>query len=891
MGTRAAAQVRFTSAKVVLVGESNVGKSCMAMRLAYRRYPKPEEIKTTHGLRFWKLGQENDMIPEALGERREIVLWEMGGQDEYRLVHQLFLKDTILALVFFDPSRGRTAFDEVEEWVKRLEKQQSLIQPVKILVGAKMDEPNGDVDQIPIRTIIEKCGFRAYIETSALLNRNIDDLQAQIAESLNWDSLARTSRPELFQQVRDQIEQWRTDGEVVVSFDTLRKTIQERYSGSFDTTSANGIVDILAAQGVIADVRKTEDQRTLVLQIERIEQYAGSLILMARSNPHGVPALEERSIGSQTSTLPRIPADERLPRTQEIVILDCVLELLIQSGICFRQDGLLIFPSLFQDSPTSITPTTNRTVSLYYDFTGAIDNIYASLVARLAVGRVFGDIRLAPDRAEYDDPANGVCGINQIKRKGGLAHLDLSFSENTSETRRNLFISFVEDHLNTNGIEVREHQAIKCQCGFELSEEIVRENLNRGARDVICPVCRTESLISEGVAEIRRHDPAALKKVIALRGAIKKQMSKDVLAATRKISQRDDSNKTMSNQPIRILHLSDLHLTVGSSVDSLRQALLADIKKPAGLGLESVDYLVISGDMTDRGNSAGYEKAHEFVTTLIAELGLSAQRCIFVPGNHDLQDLKGSYDWSNTNKGLNEDAWIKQGEIYLVRDDMVYSHRLLEFSDRFFHKIVQKPYPLEPRDQGIPYLYADARIQFLTLNSGWQIDQFHRKRSSIHPEAIAQLIRNADIQVEDAVKRGELAKDTPVLRIGVWHHAVAGPDAIGSLDFVDLLKNSDVRLCLHGDVHENRAELVNYAQVKHLNVVGAGSFSSAADGRPESTPCLYNLIEVDESLKIIRINTRAKTKANGAWDGLFVWPNKDDDKSRLPYYDIDLTSD
>src|SRR5262245_56871085 len=46
-----------------------------------------------------------------------------GGQDEYRLIHQLFLHDTTLALVLLDPTRGRTAFEEAEGWSKRLEKQ------------------------------------------------------------------------------------------------------------------------------------------------------------------------------------------------------------------------------------------------------------------------------------------------------------------------------------------------------------------------------------------------------------------------------------------------------------------------------------------------------------------------------------------------------------------------------------------------------------------------------------------------------------------------------------------------------------------------------------------------------------------------------------------------
>ena len=92
--------VSYTSAKIVLVGDSNVGKSCLAMRLAEDRYPEDHEHGTTHGMQFWPMDAE-DLHPAAKppeGLRRDVVLWDFGGQDEYQLVHQMFLHDTTLAL-------------------------------------------------------------------------------------------------------------------------------------------------------------------------------------------------------------------------------------------------------------------------------------------------------------------------------------------------------------------------------------------------------------------------------------------------------------------------------------------------------------------------------------------------------------------------------------------------------------------------------------------------------------------------------------------------------------------------------------------------------------------------------------------------------------------------
>jgi len=77
-------------------------------------------------------------------------------------------------------------------------------------------------------------------------------------------------------------------------------------------------------------------------------------------------------------------------------------------------------------------------------------------------------------------------------------------------------------------------------------------------------------------------------------------------------------------------------------------------------------------------------------------------------------------------------------------------------------------------NQGIVRLFPDTGIQFIMLNSCWQIDQFFQERSEIHPLALANALNEANKQVEDAIYEEKLDKDSKVLRIAVWHHAVAG---------------------------------------------------------------------------------------------------------------------
>ena len=78
--------VAYTSAKVVLVGDSGVGKTGLGWRLAHGEF---KEHASTHGQQFWLLNQLCKQRSDAA--QCEAVLWDLAGQDDYRLIHALFI--------------------------------------------------------------------------------------------------------------------------------------------------------------------------------------------------------------------------------------------------------------------------------------------------------------------------------------------------------------------------------------------------------------------------------------------------------------------------------------------------------------------------------------------------------------------------------------------------------------------------------------------------------------------------------------------------------------------------------------------------------------------------------------------------------------------------------
>ncbi len=1039
----------IVSAKIVLVGESGVGKSGLALRLAEDRF---EEQVSTHGMRLWELPWERLAAgaEPPPGERREIVLWDLGGQDEYRLVHQLFLHDTTMALMLLDPTRD-AHFDDVDEWNLRLEKRLRGREAARLLVGARADQINHAlIDQSRIDGILDKWRMRGFHLTSAKENVGLDDLRAAIAGLIDWDDLSKTSRPRLFQRIRDTVDELRRRGEIVLLYATLERLVKEAEPEEFDPAAVNTVVGQLACQGAITDTRLSTGERALVLQIGYVEIYAGSLIRLAREASHagGVPALELADAIFRKS-FPGIEARGRLEPLVERSVLECVIELMIEHGICLKHERLLIFPSLFPETAASEEETARRTVSLYYDFSGAIDNIYSSLVAQLAAGGKFGRVRLWKDRAEFDRGGQGVSALRRMNRPGGWSHLDLLFSDETPVETSRLFTVFVEDHLQKEGVTIREVLEMVCgNCEFRFDESLVRDRISAGQADVVCPRCETRLPINEGARNARAADPSVAREFVALRSRIEEQKRRDIDEAKREMralrvfisySHRDEAlreslethlgalrregfietwtdrriapgadwageidrnlesagivlllvsadfiasdyciDKEMEralqrhaagearvipiivrpvdgwrqmpfgklqalpkdgkaitiwpNQdeafaevargvrraveelmrpsaetepramltdspampvveptPIRILHLSDLHFDKDDDPVVRLQPLLRDLKdRQGGLGFERLDYLVMSGDLTNRAAPAEFERAHEFISALIEQFDLSAARVVLVPGNHDLSWENEVYNWQPKRKvelnRLKPGSYVEQGSGYLLRDDTVY-HKRFENYERFFHQLTQHPYALKPDAQFRSLLFDGPRIQFLEINSAWEIDEYFPERSGVNQSALANGLLRANTQIENARREGRIAKDASVLRIAVWHHPITGNEKIASDAFLDQLRQEDFRLCLHGHVHEDRAELIAYTHPRKIYAAGAGSFGAPLRQRPEATPRLYNLIEVWRDHRKGRIHTRCLRKDGGAWEPWAVWPG-DDPNQKRGWYEI-----
>src|SRR5262249_2345140 len=153
--------VHYTNAKVVLVGDSGVGKSGLGLVLSQQPFTVTE---STHGRHLWNFDQQEVSLDKRRKETRETLLWDLAGQPGYRLIHQLHLNEVAVALVVFDAHSETDPFAGVQHWDRALRLAQrvggsSALPLKKFLVAARIDRGGIGVSSERIQSIGQELGF------------------------------------------------------------------------------------------------------------------------------------------------------------------------------------------------------------------------------------------------------------------------------------------------------------------------------------------------------------------------------------------------------------------------------------------------------------------------------------------------------------------------------------------------------------------------------------------------------------------------------------------------------------------------------------------------------------------------------------------------------------
>jgi small GTP-binding protein len=166
--------------KILLLGDSSVGKTCFLMRYSDNTF---QEIHmSTIGLDYkLKSVQLDD------GNIVKIQIWDTAGQDRFRSITKNYYKGAHGIILIYDITSRKT-YENIKNWVTQIKEEVSDKVNI-ILVGNKIDdEKNRKVSTEEGEKMAKEIGFDFY-ETSAKTGINIDstfnDLVKKTVESFS----------------------------------------------------------------------------------------------------------------------------------------------------------------------------------------------------------------------------------------------------------------------------------------------------------------------------------------------------------------------------------------------------------------------------------------------------------------------------------------------------------------------------------------------------------------------------------------------------------------------------------------------------------------------------------------------------------------------------------
>eukprot|EP01114_Cavostelium_apophysatum_P021520 TRINITY_DN7537_c0_g1_i1.p1 TRINITY_DN7537_c0_g1~~TRINITY_DN7537_c0_g1_i1.p1 ORF type:complete len:203 (+),score=38.41 TRINITY_DN7537_c0_g1_i1:119-727(+) len=160
--------------KMLLIGDSGVGKSCILLRFADDSFQ--ENFISTIGVDF-KIKTMN-----IEGKRVKLQIWDTAGQERFQTITTSYYRGAHGLIIVFDVT-NKTSFENIKKWLDDVDRNASQ-HIVKLLVGNKCDlENKRQIDFHTAKALADKLNI-GYLETSAKDNTNIGKAFERLAVNI-----------------------------------------------------------------------------------------------------------------------------------------------------------------------------------------------------------------------------------------------------------------------------------------------------------------------------------------------------------------------------------------------------------------------------------------------------------------------------------------------------------------------------------------------------------------------------------------------------------------------------------------------------------------------------------------------------------------------------------
>ncbi|KAI5932502.1 ras-related protein Rab-26 isoform X10 [Manis javanica] len=165
--------------KVMLVGDSGVGKTCLLVRFKDGAFLAGTFISTV-GIDF------RNKVLDVDGMKVKLQIWDTAGQERFRSVTHAYYRDAHALLLLYDVT-NKASFDNIQAWLAEIQ-EYAQHDVVLMLLGNKVDSAQERVVKREDGEKLAKEYGLPFMETSAKTGLNVDLAFIAIAKELQQRS-------------------------------------------------------------------------------------------------------------------------------------------------------------------------------------------------------------------------------------------------------------------------------------------------------------------------------------------------------------------------------------------------------------------------------------------------------------------------------------------------------------------------------------------------------------------------------------------------------------------------------------------------------------------------------------------------------------------------------
>ncbi|GAB6031883.1 hypothetical protein CHUAL_010279 [Chamberlinius hualienensis] len=170
--------------KILVLGDSNVGKTCIVHRFCDERYY--DTYISTIGIDF------KQKIINLDGTPIKLQIWDTAGQERFRTLTTAYYRGAMGILLMYDIT-NMDSFNHLSYWLRNIEDNASP-DVVKVLVGNKCDAASGRAIETERGQQMADTFDIPFFEVSCKSNINIDEVFVAIARNIRERRERRASK-------------------------------------------------------------------------------------------------------------------------------------------------------------------------------------------------------------------------------------------------------------------------------------------------------------------------------------------------------------------------------------------------------------------------------------------------------------------------------------------------------------------------------------------------------------------------------------------------------------------------------------------------------------------------------------------------------------------------